>query len=356
VVSPDVVVRFKEGRIVVHTAFRPAHLLFDSMEIVSVLAFFRCPREQREALEVFPEAPLDTLQGVGVLIPAEPPSEASGGGANAGAASAQVVTLARALDSIAGDLDAFDPSTLREIVRESGISVAARIQSALAAVDALRGELCARRQGYVRAQLDKLGIGPDVEHLKLHIGAGRYPLDGWLNIDRYPAQLALDIRWGLPFADGAADFAFLSHTLEHFYYPHEALNVVREIRRVLSASGMLRVIVPDIEKCLCAYVEQDGEFFSSRRKTWTWWPEAATRLEDFLAYAGAGPEFGFAGHKFGYDFETLRHLLHNAGFRQVERSAYMQSAHAELRHDDASAVAGAMYREQHYSLFVEAVA
>jgi len=79
VVSPDVVVRFKEGRIVVHTAFRPAHLLFDSMEIVSVLAFFRCPREQREALEVFPEAPLDTLQGVGVLIPAEPPSEASGG-------------------------------------------------------------------------------------------------------------------------------------------------------------------------------------------------------------------------------------------------------------------------------------
>jgi predicted SAM-dependent methyltransferase len=291
-----------------------------------------------------------------MMVSPDTPPESDAAAEQARSVSLHIASLVRALQVIAGDLDAFGPSIHREVKEETGISVAARTESILTALEALRSELSRRRRRYVRAQLDELGIAPGAKNLKLHIGAGPYSLDSWINIDIHPAQLALDVRWGLPFADGASDYVFLSHTLEHFYYPDEALHLLRDIRRVLAPAGVLRVIVPDIEKSLRAYVEKDSDFFASRRRTWTWWPEAATRLEDFLAYAGAGPDFGFACHKFGYDFETLRHLLQRAGFRQVERSGYMESVHAALRHDNASLVARAMYRDQHYSLFAEAIA
>jgi hypothetical protein len=59
-------------------------------------------------------------------------------------------------------------------------------------------------------------------------------------------------------------------------------------------------------------------------------------------------------HKFGYDFETLSRLLRRAGFRQIERSDFMQSRRSVLRVDAASAIASAKYGNRYYSLFVEA--
>ena len=99
-------------------------------------------------------------------------------------------------------------------------------------------------------------------------------------------------------------------------------------------------------------------FFASRRETWDWWPENATRLEDFLAYAGVGaePAHLFEAHKYGYDLETLAKVLGEAGFESVRQSAYMASDDPALRVDDVSAVAKARYGERHYSLFVEATA
>jgi SAM-dependent methyltransferase len=138
-------------------------------------------------------------------------------------------------------------------------------------------------------------------------------------------------------------------------YPDEALSLLKEIRRVLKPGGRVRIIVPDIEKCIMAYVNHDDDFFAGRAKIWTWSSESQTRLEDFLAYAGAGPRPSaiLAAHKFGYDFETLQNLLRRADFTQIERSEYMKSNHPCLRVDHYSAVAGATYRDQHYSLFVE---
>jgi len=148
----------------------------------------------------------------------------------------------------------------------------------------------------------------------------------------------------------------MSHMLEHLYYPDDALAVLREARRVLAPGGRIRVIVPDIARCLTAYVEDDDVFFDSRKDSWGWWPKANTRLEDFLAYSGAGPRPGsfIDSHKFGYDFETLSYILGQAGFAAVERSDYMAARDPVLRVDDASLVAGARYGDKTYSLFVEA--
>jgi hypothetical protein len=85
-------------------------------------------------------------------------------------------------------------------------------------------------------------------------------------------------------------------------------------------------------------------------------PKDPTRLEDFLAYSGAGsePAFSFESHKYGYDFETLEKTLRMSGFTNIRRCSFMQSVHPELRVDDASSVARARFGERYYSLFVEA--
>lgn len=236
------------------------------------------------------------------------------------------------------------PTALKEI---AALSDAAR-----QLVRAFRNE----RARYVAAQLQRLPKLHGTRPLKVNIGAGRFPLKGWLNVDLPPAQLGINLRWGLPLRDGSVSYAFMSHVLEHFYYPREALGILREIRRVLRPGGQVRIVVPDIEKWLVAYATNDAGFFTARKKAW---PKSShgTRLEQLLLYTGSGrggaPSF-FFGHKGGYDYETLRRLLRRAGFDHVVRSDYMKSAHAALRVDDHSAVADASFDGGRYSLFVEA--
>ena len=177
-----------------------------------------------------------------------------------------------------------------------------------------------------------------------------------MNIDVPPADLSMHLGWALPFADGSVEFIYLSHVVEHLY-ADEALELLCDARRVLSPTGVVRVVVPDVEKCLRAYAAGDAEFFVTRRKLWPRTSrKCATTLKLILKNAGAGvkPD-SFWGHKGGYDFETLTHLLAEAGFARVERSDYMKSAHAALQIDTAARTGGFKHRDEYFSLFVEAM-
>jgi predicted SAM-dependent methyltransferase len=254
--------------------------------------------------------------------------------------------LVRATEAIAGDVAARGPQA------KSPAALKRWRRDAESQASALRRQ----RRAFTDAQLAALGLSRRSRGLRLHLGAADSPLPGWVNIDHWPAQLAMDLRWGLPFAKGAARAVYLCHVLEHCYYPDEALAVMADIHRVLAREGVARIVVPDIEQCLRAYVRRDQRFFAARRAQWPWWPPTDTRLENFLGYAGVGasPDAFVSSHKFGYDYETLRLLLRRAGFRRIERSAFMRSRDPALRIDDASQVAGAKHGRRYYSLFVEA--
>jgi predicted SAM-dependent methyltransferase len=278
--------------------------------------------------------------------------------------------LATRLYQVAGDVTGLGEFAFDRLVAETSVGVKQRLESLLAETNNLAAALEAMRPDFIRQQMAEFGLTPESSGLKLHIGSGKYHIDSWLDIDIYPGrvpdqsfpsgeklkQFGLDIKWGLPFRDASASYVFSSHILEHFYYPGEALFVLGEIYRVLEPGGVVRLVVPDIEQCIMAYVNNDREFYSGRSETWTWWSKRHTRLDDFLDYAGAGvePTSLLSSHKYGYDFETLQYLLEQAKFTHIERSDYMKSRHAELQIDDHGGVANAMYRGQHYSLFVEA--
>jgi SAM-dependent methyltransferase len=366
VFAADTLVRFRSGRILIHTTSStlPA---FDSDNpmLVGWLCQFAKPTAPDKVIALLQPGDraaaagvLEYLQKSGALVeagspPAQPPPDDA---QTMNLVASHLRLLARSLYDTACDLLGLGPHAERQLAQRTGVGIERRLMALLAATDGLRVELRALRQPYLQSQCSALGLPKDARELKLHIGCGKGLLDGWVNIDVYPAPLAMNVLWGLPFADGSARCVFVSHLLEHLFYPRDVQPFLKEVRRVLAPSGVLRVVVPDIEQCIEAYVNNDRSFFASRRETWAWWPENPTRLEDFLGYAGAGaePAWLFESHKYGYDFETLSKVLIEAGFRSVVRSGYMTSTREELRVDHASAVASAKYGDRHYSLFVEA--
>lgn len=88
--------------------------------------------------------------------------------------------------------------------------------------------------------------------VRLNIGSGGRPIQGWVNIDamKLPGvDLVRDARLGLPYDDLSVDAIWSSHMLEHVSY-HEAGQVIGDWCRVLKIGGTIAVGTPDL-RALC---------------------------------------------------------------------------------------------------------
>lgn len=365
VFAPDTLMRFQGGRVLIHTS-ADSHPAFqtDQPSLVGWLSQFAAPVDADQALGRLPDERRELakravayLLECGALIAAEGLTADPTAAATAHVNSRKLVaTLSQDVYELACDTLGFGPHAEQALIQRSGLGLETRLLALVSATKTLRAELAALRSPYLLQQLQALGVGPQSRDLQLHVGCGPCHLPDWINLDIFPAPLATNVLWGLPFADGSVRRVFLSHLLEHLFYPNDVAPFLSELARVLAPGGRVRIVVPDIEQCIEAYQNRDTLFFAERRKHWGGGDGATTRLEDFLAYAGAGPDpaYVFEAHKFGYDFETMARALQRAGFVDIERVAYMQSRDAALRVDDHSEVASASYGGRHYSLFVEA--
>lgn len=183
------------------------------------------------------------------------------------------------------------------------------------------------------------------KELSLHVGSGRHKLRGFLNIDGNPfaaKDSIFDIRLKLPFEDGSAKIIYTSNTLEHFYVD-ELLHILGEFRRVLGVGGMLRIVVPDLEKSINAYTNRDHDFFLDFPRSFD---SIGGRFVNFM--------FCDSQHKIAFDFEFIRELLGDAGFIEdnVRRVSFGESNIEESYFNEIKSIEGE-YREN--NLFVEAI-
>jgi len=163
---------------------------------------------------------------------------------------------------------------------------------------------------------------------RLHVGCGDILLDRWLNIrferreeyGRTKSQngtllLNYNLLTEWPFADESVQYIAGSHFIEHLDLNH-GMAFAKECHRVLKKGGVLRLSCPDMEIYAKNYVSRNKNFFDNELiKEWCCFKKAVTPGEIFIAkaYDSGG------SHKWFYDFESLKHVLEAAGFRDIRK-------------------------------------
>ncbi len=361
--STDTILRPVQGQWFIFSAASSNPLPLATVEQMTWVAQFASacdPETLIAALQPELRAPAQALirqlQHIGVLVPAgnAPTITVQESNGRIPVLLQQIARMSYGLAADAQGLGEFAEVSLRE---STGIGLEARLYAIGAAMHGLSQTLKSLRQPHLHQQAERLGIQGNEKDLRLHLGCGPVHLAGFINIDIAPAPLSMNVLWGLPFDDGQVAVVYMSHLLEHLFYPNDVDFVLREIYRVLKPGGTLRVVVPDIARCLRAYQEKDVAFFNARREHFAWWPSDASMLENFLTYAGVGtePGFLFASHKYGYDYETLAKALRRCGYVAIEQSQFQNSRIAELRVEHLSEAASWQAGDEYLSLFVEAI-
>lgn len=139
--------------------------------------------------------------------------------------------------------------------------------------------------------------------LRLNLGAGNFPLEGFVNIDMQEAvkpDLVCDIL-DLPYGEGSVDEIYAGHILEHFDWKdgEEALHYWRTL---LKPGGKISVVVPDIDYLMKEYVANPS-------------PTKLRELNDLYIYSYCQ----VSPHKYAYSADLLKEALETAGFVDLKR-------------------------------------
>lgn len=170
---------------------------------------------------------------------------------------------------------------------------------------------------------------------KLHLGSGNIRLEGWVNIDieSEQADVKLDLREQLPFADGSADFIFAEHFIEHVTR-EDGVSLLRECARVLRPEGVLRLSTPNLKWLVAMYVMENVDEWDV-----LWRPDTPCQL--------LNQGMRSWGHEFVYDKRELFSVLAEAGFATVREVPWRDSSVPELKNLEN--------RPFHRELIIEAV-
>jgi predicted SAM-dependent methyltransferase len=143
-----------------------------------------------------------------------------------------------------------------------------------------------------------------IDAVRLELGSGPRVKPGWVNIDFAPnADLRLDLRRPLPFADESVELIHSEHTLEHLS-EEDGLRLLRECERVMKPTARLSIGVPDHGRLLHDYARGHGDlldFFGLINPGGT----PMEQVNAALRQAGQ--------HLYSYDAETLLKRLDQVG-------------------------------------------
>jgi len=172
--------------------------------------------------------------------------------------------------------------------------------------------------------------------LKVNFGCGSFLKKGFLNIDfSSTADLRLDLRQPLPLASKSCKLVFTEHFIEHLKYPEEAEQFINECFRILQPGGEILLTVPDTAWPLQEYGLNKKAYLEAAAQH-QWHPEGCITFIEHINYHFRHrwyyqDESNFARHRFAYDFETMKKLLMNAGFNEVNNRDFWPELDSEHR-------------------------
>jgi predicted SAM-dependent methyltransferase len=180
--------------------------------------------------------------------------------------------------------------------------------------------------------------------LKVNIGCGSSPTEGWINFDNTPAiklahspfkfwilklfgllnpsQLE-NVEWNkenkilfadatnrIPLSDSSAECIYSSHMFEHLCRDGAKL-FLKDALRVLDNGGVLRVSVPDLQHFINNYIaKKDANEFMSKMHVSA--PPLNSLRQKLLLFF-----VGYRHHQWMYDGVSLSKLMLESGFKDV---------------------------------------
>jgi SAM-dependent methyltransferase len=158
--------------------------------------------------------------------------------------------------------------------------------------------------------------GAEAPVRRLNWGAGEHTAPGWINSDIKEApdiDISCDLLDGLPLESASIDYVVSQHSLPEI--PLMDLPVaLEELRRVLKPGGVLRLSLPDLDKGIKAYVENDLDYFLISDQ------DAATIGGKFVTQL---LWYGWSRTLFTHDFTD--ELLRKASFREVQACSFRET-------------------------------
>jgi predicted SAM-dependent methyltransferase len=152
---------------------------------------------------------------------------------------------------------------------------------------------------------------------RLNWGCGAHVAAGWINSDvkdEPGVDLVADIRKGLPLQADAVDYAVSVHALPELPYP-ELVPALSELRRVLKPDGVLRLVLPDLDRGIDAYRRGDADYFKVPRE------DVRSASGRFIVHT---LWYGYSRSLFTREF--AEELLANAGFERVRACSYRRTS------------------------------
>jgi predicted SAM-dependent methyltransferase len=174
---------------------------------------------------------------------------------------------------------------------------------------------------------------------RLNWGCGHKGEPGWINSDLKDGpgiDISCDILEGLPLESDTMDYIVSIHALPMIPYT-EIVRALQELKRVLKPGGVLRLGLPDFDKGIRAYQQNERDYFFI--------PDDETKsisgklIVQLIWY-------GYSRTMFTYEF--AEELIQKAGFQNVRQCNYQEtfSAFDEITSLD---------NRERESFFVEAV-
>jgi hypothetical protein len=152
---------------------------------------------------------------------------------------------------------------------------------------------------------------------RLNWGCGSHVAAGWINSDvkdEPGVNLVADIRRGLPLQADSVDYAVSVHALPELPYP-ELVPALAELRRVLKPDGVLRLVLPDLDRAIDAYRGGRLDYFQVPPE------DARSASGRFILHV---LWFGYSRSLFTREF--AEELLMDAGFERVHVCAYRRTS------------------------------
>jgi predicted SAM-dependent methyltransferase len=163
----------------------------------------------------------------------------------------------------------------------------------------------------------------------LRCGSVRTETGRIYHVDDATYFVKADARQPLPFADGATQWVYAEHFIEHLSLD-DGIRWLREVERVLAPGGLLRLTTPDLARYVDGY-RLDNGFYTAHRERLLRLGAPPQEVPERRAFM-LNQIFQFHGHQWIYDEDELVFALTTAGFPAdaIARRAYGEGAAPEV--------------------------